>query len=207
MPLAYKEECEHGVWGIWKMDEETDADFEPMLDASLVSGIRQQFPNSPHRRTERLCTRALLKHLIGLTGVDYHPSGSPFLIGDSRHISISHTKGYAAVIVSTEQTGIDIEHYSDRIARVAPRFMRSDEQALPYLGTDIWSLLLHWSAKETLYKFLDTEGTDLREHLRIYPFVPQPHGTMQAQEFRTPQCQTLRISYHILPDAVLTMIV
>ena len=207
MPLAYREESEHGVWGIWKMNEETDADFEPMLDASLVSAIRQQFPNSQHRRMERLCTRALLKQLIGITDVGYHPSGSPFLIGDSRYISISHTTGYAAVSISTGRTGIDIERYSDRVARVAPRFMRSDEQALPYFGTDIWSLLLHWSAKETLYKYLDIEGTDLREHLRIYPFAPQPHGIMPAQEYRTPQCQTLSISYHILPDAVLTMIV
>lgn len=207
MSLAYKEECKHGIWGIWKMDEETDADFGPMLDASLVTAIRQQFPNSPHRRMERLCTRALLQRLTGLTGVDYHPSGSPFLTGDSRHISISHTKGYAAVIVSTERTGIDIERYSDRVARVAPRFMHSDEQALPYLGTDVWSLLLHWSAKETLYKFLDTEGTDLKEHLRISPFTPQRHGTMQAREFRTPQCRAVSIDYRIYPDFVLTMIV
>lgn len=207
MPLVYREDCAHGVWGIWKMDEETDANFEPTLGAPLVAAIRQQFPNSPHRRMERLCTRALLQQLTGLTGVDYHPSGSPFLTGDSRHISISHTKGYAAVIVSTERTGIDIERYSDRVTRVAPRFMRSDEQALPYLGTDVWSLLLHWSAKETLYKFLDTEGTDLKEHLRISPFAPQPQGIMQAQEYRTPQCQTLHVGYRIYPDFVLTMIV
>lgn len=207
MPLVYREDCAHDVWGIWKMDEETDADFEPTLGVPLVTAVRQQFPNSPHRRMERLCTRALLQCLTGLTGVEYHPTGRPYLTGDYRHISISHTKGYAAVVVSTERTGIDIECYSDRVARVAPHFMRSDEQALPYLGTDVWSLLLHWSAKETLYKFLDIEGTNLKRHLRISPFIPQRQGIMQAREFRTPQCQAVQISYRIYPDFVLTMIV
>ena len=36
--------------------------------------------------------------------------------------------------------------------------MREDEQPSVFRGTDTWSLLLHWSAKETMFKCLNAES-------------------------------------------------
>ena len=48
--------------------------------------------------------------------------------------------------------------------------MRTDEPSVFVSGTDTWALLLHWSAKEVMFKCMNTPEVDFREHLRIFPF-------------------------------------
>lgn len=207
MPIAIRRVDGHSTWGVWKMDETDEASLLPSLpDPQLVDEVFRLFPNSHSRRMERLCSRALLYQLGDISHVAYHSTGSPYVPDDSRHISISHTRGYAAAIISDRKTAIDIEQYGERVRRVRSHFIRDDEEIRPYQGTDIWSLLLHWSAKETLYKYLDLEGVDLIRHLRVLPFTPQPQGTFTAQELKTPQQETVTIHYRLHPDYVLTMI-
>ena len=107
----------------------------------------------------------------------YEPSGKPYLADNSYFISISHTKGYVAVILSEEKpVGIDIEQYSRRVHKVAHKYMREDEQFVPYGEDDTWSLLLHWSAKEVMFKCMNTPEVDFREHLHIEPFTTEQQG-------------------------------
>ncbi len=40
-------------------------------------------------------------------------------------------------------------------------------------GDEVYVLLLHWSAKETLFKVMGVEGVDFIRHLHIFPFC---HG-------------------------------
>ena len=69
-------------------------------------------------------------------------------------ISISHTRGYAALILSDDsEIGIDIEYRSDRVERIASRFIRPDEKAET---TD--EKLLLWSAKEAVYKLFSEDN-------------------------------------------------
>lgn len=78
--------------------------------------------------------------------VMHNKDGKPFIEG--YNISISHTQGWATVILSEKHNvGIDIEYKSDRVCRVAKRFLRDDE---PYIKTN--DILYVWCAKESLYK-------------------------------------------------------
>lgn len=78
------------------------------------------------------------------------------MLNNGLNISISHTRGYIAIILSeTKNVGIDIEYVSDRVEKISSRFMREDESA-----DDIISLLVHWCAKETLYKLFSSEHLD-----------------------------------------------
>ena len=53
-----------------------------------------------HRRLEWLAVRVLLYTLSGEEKeIAYHPSGKPYLADDSASLSISHTKGYVAVVL------------------------------------------------------------------------------------------------------------
>ena len=126
-------------------------------------------------------------------------------MGDhSFFISISHTKGYVAVILSPiAPVGIDIEQYGHRVKRVYDRFIRPDEQVEPYLGDVIWSMLLHWSAKETIFKSMENADADLRK-LCLSHFIPQEEGAFQVQEYATEQQQSFAVGYRISPDFVLT---
>ena len=77
-------------------------------------------------------------------------------LGSSKksQISISHTRGYAALILSDDsEVGIDIEYRSDRVERIASRFIRPDEKAET---TD--EKLLLWSAKEAVYKLFSEDN-------------------------------------------------
>ena len=126
--------------------------------------IDESFEGSPRAR-ESHAVGLLLTAMMGAGYVVGHkPTGCPFVafrsddgdaIAQSRwHISISHTRGYAAILLSEEErVGIDIERYSDRVEGIARRFIRPDEPA-----SDTDTKLLLWSAKEAVYKLFTDDN-------------------------------------------------
>ncbi len=91
----------------------------------------------------------------GSVNLTHDDSGKPVLAGF--HISISHTVfktgGYAAIMLSRHHdVGIDIEYRSERIMKIAARFLRSDEK--PVSVTDH---LVCWCAKEAVYKLYSAD--------------------------------------------------
>ena len=75
------------------------------------------------------------------------------------HISISHTLGYVAVILSRDyEVGVDIEYVSDRVNRISSRFLRDDE-----VFADTTDKLIAWCAKETMYKLFSSEYLALKD--------------------------------------------
>ena len=136
--------------------------------------------------------------------IGYSPEGKPYLTDHSFFISIFHTKGYVAVMLASfTPAGIDIEQYAQRVHKVSDRYIRSDEQTEPYQGDMTWGLLLHWSAKEAVFKRMENADADLRK-LRLTHFIPQEQGTFQVQELATEQQELYSVGYRICPDFVLT---
>ena len=192
--------------GIWKV-EETIGQLRSMFeDFPLYESGLQKF-KAEKRQLEWLAVRILLKELLGEEKeIDYLPSGKPFLKDRSAYISFSHTCGYVAVAVHpTKEVGIDIEQYGDRVCRLASRFVREDEMSSVRAENEIYALLLHWSAKETMFKLVDQSDVDFLKHLHILPFIPIESGEMEAVEYRTDLHQTFQISYYTHPDYVLTV--
>lgn len=203
MPLLLKHNDVDSLWGVWQMGESHE-ELCALLPQAMVAEAESRFLAS-HRRREWLSVRALLRELAGDDcEILYQPSGKPYLSDASTFISISHTRGYVAVILGRKPVGIDIEQYGPRVHKVASRFMRADESAAPFEGDDTWSLLLHWSAKETMFKCLDSEAVDFQEHLRIFPFTPVRQGVFHAREYKTASRRTFFIHYLLHPDFVLT---
>ena len=102
------------------------------------------------------------------------------------------------------EVGIDIERYGVRVRRVVSRFVRPDEEKTMNQGDEVYVLLLHWSAKETLFKVMGVEGVDFIRHLHIFPFVMEEEGCLEAQEYRTEEQWHYRVRYLTHPDFVLT---
>lgn len=204
MSLFARFEGDSWFMGIWRMDETLDELQVALSSVVLWEEALSRF-SSLQRRQEWLSVRLLLRHLLQEDKqICYLPSGKPRLADDSRCISISHTKGYVAVIVGRREVGIDIERYAMRVHKVVSRFMRPDEIVSAYRNDETWSMLLHWSAKEVMFKCLDAEGVDFCRHLHIRPFVVQEQGRMEACEYRTGQRRLFSIDYRIYPDFVLT---
>lgn len=193
-------------WGVWKMDETLDELLDMLPQQETYLQGMQRF-SAEHRRLEWLSVRVLLFILFGEEKeVAYYPSGKPYLADNSASVSISHTRGYVSVIIGEvgKEVGIDIEQYSERVHKVAHKYMRADEIISSYQGTDTWSLLLHWSAKEVMFKCMNTPEVDFREHLHVFPFTISETGIFSAEEYRTPEHRKFYIHYIVHPDFVLT---
>jgi phosphopantetheinyl transferase len=162
--------------------------------------------SSEKRKQEWLAVRVLLKELCGEEKtIAYLPSGKPYLEDGSLHVSFSHTNGYVAVAIHPSvEVGIDIEQYGTRVRRVASRFIREDEWVSVDAGDETYALLLHWSAKETMFKLMEDAGVDFIDHLHILPFEPKDSGTFKAREYRSDKEQEFLIHYDTHPDYVLT---
>lgn len=158
------------------------------------------------RKQEWLAVRVLLKELCGEEKkIAYLPSGKPYLEDRSVFVSFSHTQGYVAVALHPSvEVGVDIEQYGTRVQRVASRFVREDERVSIESGDEVYGLLLHWSAKETMFKLMKDEAVDFVKHLRIFPFTQQESGTFEACEYRSEQEQKFLIHYDTHSDYVLT---
>ena len=129
MPLLMKHT--DPLWGIWKIEESS----EVLL--SLLRNREEYLPQlelirAEQRRREWLACRVLLQEITGGPAcIAYRPNGAPYLSGSSLHISISHTKGYAAVLLQDRPAvGIDIEYRSERVSKIRIRFMNQEEEAV-----------------------------------------------------------------------------
>lgn len=204
MSLFRTYQDEDFLLGIWKSDETVEQLLASLDRLSLYKDKLEKL--SEKRKHEWLSVRVLLKALCGEEKeIAYYPSGKPYLKDGSACISISHTRGYVAVALHPfREVGTDIEQYATRVKKVASRFIRPDEESTIMNGDEIYSLLLHWSAKETLYKLMDVEEVDLIRHLHILPFIPAEEGTFDAREYRTAQQAHYCIHYITHPDFVLT---
>jgi phosphopantetheinyl transferase len=184
------------LWGLWKIEESPEellaqlsqpGDYLPAL-----AGMRTE-----RRKQEWLAVRVLLKALTGEEPqIAYRPNGAPYLPGKPLHISISHTKGYAALILNEERpTGIDIEYHNERILKVRSRFMNPEEEAMIDPAHEVEHLLLCWCAKETLFKLIGENDIDFCKHLHITPFPYSETGSLIATETRTPQAASYVLRY------------
>ncbi len=164
--------------GIWKVTETEqwfvqNISFSESLKATLSSY------KSESRRIEVLATYALLQTLTNdnTATITHNSSGKPF----SSHgfISISHTKGYVALILSTnKQVSVDVEYISNRVEKIRHKFLREDETP-----NSLLTLLLHWTAKETLYKYASECDLSLSE-MRVLPFGLQNKGIFYIENLK-----------------------
>ncbi|GAB6011267.1 4'-phosphopantetheinyl transferase family protein [Viscerimonas tarda] len=198
-----KGQTDDTLWAIWKIDETKEQLLSLLDDQSLLDDILRM--KSEPRMIERLAVRVLFKQLTGKEDkILYRPSGSPYVEDESVNISISHTRGYVAVVLNKKQyLGIDIQYITGKVKRIRHRFISPDEYIDP--GNELIHLLLHWSAKETLYKALRLPGIDLLKELYVLPFKPESQGMFSAIEKLTDNNSAFDIHYLVQPDFVFTI--
>ena len=200
---------------VWHVTEEYEELLSMLPDADSVQNEAEQQFSSEYRRVEWTAVRVLLYTVLDRqVHISYNEQGAPLLPDyEGLHISISHTKGYVAIALSeTAPVGIDveqIEHPGDtnpfddkermpRVERVRSRFVREDEFAETTVG-----MLLHWSAKETVFKVLGREGVDFLNEMKVHPFdETQYEGYFQLEDLK--EDDTYIIYYKVFDDFVLT---
>ena len=163
---------------IWKITESYDELFRP-LDLKSNSLERVLGMKSELHQRGFLSVRHLLRD-FGYTDQDlyYDENGKPHL-KDGKHISITHSFIFSAVIISDAEVGIDIEMQREKIGRIATKFVDYEFQ---YLEKEsdcyVRRLTVIWGIKESLYKLFATPGMLFREHFLVIPFLIDDEETI-----------------------------
>jgi 4'-phosphopantetheinyl transferase len=120
--------------------------------------------NHPVRAHEWFNSRVLLYEMDGRRA-DFRlrkdAFGKPFVENRDYELSLSHSDDFCALLHADKSCGIDIQHFTPKMARITDRFMRPDElAAIAHLTDDDLDKQLHffWSAKEAIYKAWGTKN-------------------------------------------------
>jgi 4'-phosphopantetheinyl transferase len=156
---------------VWKITESYEQLFNEVAlkDSNLrrLGGMKSQL----HQRGF-LSVRELLQE-AGYNDFDlyYDDFGKPHL-KDGKHISITHSYQFSAIIVSNQRVGIDIELQREKIIKIASKFNDDDHRFLKKDKKEdyIRKLTVIWGAKESIFKIRNERGISFKEHIKVRAF-------------------------------------
>lgn len=192
---------------IWKITEGIDELIQLTHLSDNDSNKLEKF-GSESRKKEFLATRILLQqNLAPEAEIINDEHGKPYIKDSDLRISISHTKGYAAILLGTNhELALDLEYLSDRVNRIAPRFLSVTELSQISPENKIIHLYQHWCAKECLIKLYGKKDVHLIRELIISPFSPSDdyfHGQVCRANFSSNYTfKHLQFDNHLLVYAV-----
>jgi phosphopantetheinyl transferase len=174
MPVIFEKTYENNtsvaVWEISETYEEIKAILPPEIsDDAELTLIRHQ-----QKRVQFLCSRLLINYLANSLGIIYSgiwkdKHGKPYLVDSLWQISLTHTLNFvAAAINPKEALGLDIEKPSEKIQRVATKFL--SEKEILEAKNDAEKLCKYWCAKEAIYKLYGKKKVIVNQNIYVFPF-------------------------------------
>ncbi|WP_116789778.1 4'-phosphopantetheinyl transferase family protein [Flavobacterium psychrotrophum] len=120
-----------------------------------------------------LGVRKLMQH-IGYTDFDlfYDANGKPHL-KDGKNISITHSYAFSAIIVSSKQSGIDMEMQREKVVTIAEKFLSKEFAYLDptHMETYMRMLIVLWGVKEAVYKMVSRKGLSFKQNIEVFKFA------------------------------------
>jgi len=169
------------VIAVWEITEteETLVQHLSMPDSCLAEIM---LTANPQRRLERLAVQALLNKLAGEKAcLRHHANGKPFLLNSTLNISISHTKGFAAVMYNEKHpVGCDMECLTRNFSAVEKKALSKKERRYLSHPHRNLQLCLLWCAKEAIYKCVEEDGVDFARQIFVEKFTPEEKGKLIA---------------------------
>ncbi len=206
MSLFLKKFVQDAAIGIWEISESVDELYAQLKlspeEERIFSSLK-----TPTRKQHWLSYRMILPYLVRdheLSSICYDEYGKPYLNNGVRHISVSHSGKYSALIASpTFTVGIDIERMESKIHRISHKFLNREEISEAGPGLSLETLYIMWAAKETLYKLHGKRDILFREHIYIAPFAPAEKGIVYGTLKLEGQSRTFPVEYQMFDDYIL----
>jgi len=210
MGFFLKKNLGEAALGVWEINESVEELWEKVnlteLELKYYSFLR-----SNTRRQQWLSYRLILPHLVSVgenTGIEYDEFGKPYLNNGLRHISVTHSGKFSALIASpTKNVGIDIEQMSPKIFKVAHKFLNSKELRIVFSSNAMEGLFVIWAAKEALFKLCGRRNIQFREDIRIFPFEFKGQGTLQGEIYNNGSSKVYQMSYLTIENFILVFAV
>jgi phosphopantetheinyl transferase len=156
---------------VWEVTESYQELFEAVvLNESNLNRLNCM-KSEMHQRAF-MSVRKLFQE-VGYTDFDlyYDEFGKPHL-HDGKHISITHSHQFSAIILSDEVVGIDIELQREKIIRIADKFSDTEFSFLKPEEKEeyIRKLTVIWGAKEAIFKIRNERGISFKDHIIVEAF-------------------------------------
>ena len=180
--IQYNSNTQILIWNITESFEQLNQE----VQLNEKNQLRRNGMKSEVHQRAFLSVRKLLA-LAGYSDFDleYDEFGKPHLI-DEKHISITHSHHFSAIIISNEPVGIDIEMQRDIILKIAHKFV-NDEELERLQKTDlndyIKKLTVKWGAKEAIFKIKNEKGISFKDHIQVIPFELDEQQTIANLDF------------------------
>jgi len=206
MGLYLKKAFPHSAIGIWEITESLEEIYSKVKLSSQEEKIFSCL-KSPVRKQQWLSYRLILPYLVKpkeMSSIEYDEFGKPFLNNGVRHISVSHSGKFSALIASTKHSvGIDIEKIQPKIVKLAEKFMNKYELDQIPNKYEIESLYLVWTSKEAIYKLYGKKDIFFKEHINIFPFEFKGQGTIMGEINTKDFKKQLSIQYQVVENYLL----
>ncbi|MGV8877513.1 MAG: 4'-phosphopantetheinyl transferase family protein [Sphingobacteriaceae bacterium] len=184
MAIAYRQQVdEDTAFALWKIEEDAEELYQ-QLQLNDEEKAYLQLLSTGKRNLHWLGTRVLLRKMLETDEFidcqsDVH--GKPYLTNQPFHISLSHSFDYAAVMISRSRpVGIDIELIKEKVARIAPKFMKPAELAFIDPQQTVAHLYVCWCAKEAVYKCFGRKEVSFLDNIHLLAFPYKQKGSINV---------------------------
>lgn len=169
---------------VWKITESFEQLFSEVQlnekNQKRLNGMKSQM----HQRGF-LSVRKLLQ-TVGYTDFDlfYDEFGKPHL-NDGKHISITHSHEFSAIILSDQIAGIDLELQREKIKIIADKFIDNEFEYLNKNNSEdyISKLTVIWGVKEAIFKIRNEPGISFKDHIKVQKFELKENQTNAELHF------------------------
>lgn len=175
MPLYRDFSDENATVLLWKYDEDEDLNPDELLEKENFERVKNYHPT---KLKELLLVRKILKSVLPQHKIFYRDK-TPYLFPADYEISITHSFPFAALAISKNKVGIDIEPFNPKILRIKDKFLFPEEAGFIEKDKEVAYLTVIWSLKESLYKIHHSNYWSLKKHYEVKPFsIESPYYIM-----------------------------
>jgi 4'-phosphopantetheinyl transferase len=157
---------------VWEITES----FEELYNSVVLNSQNQirllGMKSQMHQRAFLSVRKLLQEACYSDLDLYYDSSGKPNLY-DQKYISITHSHQFAAIIISDQPVGIDIELQREKIIRIADKFIidkKLDDLKRLHSKDFIEILTVNWGAKEAIFKIQNQKGISFKNHINLDSF-------------------------------------
>lgn len=169
---------------IWEITESLEELLSKVVLKEKTQKRLDGMKSQSHQRAF-LSVRMLIQEM-GFTDKDLHYDefGKPYF-DCHNYISITHSYHFAAIIISDETVGIDMELQREKIIRIADKFT---DYECGYLQPDLTEeyvkkLTVIWGAKEAIFKIRNEKGISFKDHICVENFSLNQPKTKASLHF------------------------
>ena len=149
---------------VWKIEESEEEIRKGLPMTQSLENRLAQRTQEKHRIEVFAVQQLLQKAELDPESLYHDAQGIPRL--PQQHISITHAKGYAGIVVGSLPNGVDIEAHREQVQKIRSKFVHSSES----FAASTAELIQLWTAKEAVYKAAEVPGLQLNKQLLIAPF-------------------------------------